>query len=104
MSKRWFILITLLLATAVAGNIFVLSVSSLPSNAPSPYPTIIPDDDGTPATTQEAKSWLSDARDIHVLWLLHASNRTQAEKNWDKMWVVRYKKMLQLLDFVPDNN
>ena len=76
---------------------------SLPVAAPGGYFSIEKmDDDGIPATLAEAKEWTRIAMWTHTIVLLVQPNRSQLEKDWDSMWVVRYKKILQRLEFYRD--
>lgn len=108
---RWFapkqnsgLLIALLLAATLTGAVGVLSVEHLVTSLPvaaSVIPIQIPDDDGIPATIAESKEWLNQAMWTHIWMLLARPERPQWEKDWDSMWVVRYKKILQRLELLP---
>lgn len=99
-SNSKFLIIILLLAT-LAGATGALSVERVISTPVTAAPYIVPDDDGIPATLQEAKDWIEYARWTHIWVLLFKPERPQSEKDWDSMWVVRYKKILQRLELIP---
>ncbi len=98
-------LIFLLLLAALTGAVLALSMErmacSSPASAQNIIETIPIDDDGIPATLEQAQYWLSLSQVSHSLNLLK-SERWPGEHAWDKMWEIRYKKVLQFLDFVPE--
>lgn len=120
MGKRWFdprsnskILGCLILAIALAGACLALSVEHfigrVSISAASPlFQSEIPDDDGVPATLAQAKLWVGISRLTHEMALLLPYNanreRYNGDANWHKMWAIRYKKIQQRLDFVPESD